>query len=110
MNILLLYGVHCIRMQSAAKEKGHRVRCQVAGDGPLETRSKVRWADMVVAEGALAENAVGALYLAFDTKKTVRVLGELVPLWARRYGWRTQSEEEWLKSLPMLPEQKELFT
>ena len=96
-------------LELAAKQKGHRVRHQVDDDGPRETRTKVRWADMVVATGELGENAVGALYLAFDLKKDVCIVGEVVPVWASRY-WRTQTVEQWARVLPEIPQQAELFT
>ena len=111
MKILILSTAEAYRkiLREEARKRGHQIRVQKDSDGPTETRSHVRWANMVVASGNLPENAVGALYLAYDLKREVRAVEVNSPGWVNTY-WRKQSVDEWVRRLPVLDEQRELFT
>jgi hypothetical protein len=111
LKILILSTAEAYRkiLREAARKCGHQIRVQQDSDGLAETRSKVRWADMVVAAGNLRENAVGALYLAFDQKKKVTTVEMQSPGWVTAC-WGNRSFAEWAGMLPVLDEQRELFT
>lgn len=110
MKVLILSTAEAYRCEilHLAKIRGHQVRVQKESDGPAETRSKVRWADLIVAAGSLRENAVGALYLAYDQKKKVMTVEMHSPGWVTAY-WGNRSFAEWAGTLPTLDEQQELF-
>jgi hypothetical protein len=110
LKILILSTAEAYRkiLREAARKCGHQIRVQQDSDGPAETRNKVRWADMVVAAGNIRENAVGALYLAFDQKKRVAPVEMHSPGWVTAC-WGNRSFTEWAGTLPVLDEQGKLF-